>query len=124
MRWRCPGSIRPGLQTLGTATASKVAQARKWRFTMQLATQFHRSLVSLGVFAALALVVATQGEAAEGKDLRGNRVLASCPAQAGVDATDALVETRGAAASATTATPPRRIDWRAMLPAVTLRGRA
>jgi hypothetical protein len=89
---------------------------------MRLATQFHRSLVSLGLFGVLALLAATQGEAADGSPLRAERAIVSCPVQGGVDATAALAEARGTRAS--DAPAARRIDWRAMLPAVTLRGRA
>lgn len=92
---------------------------------MRLATQFHRSLVSLGLIGGLALLAATQGEAADGRDLQG-RPMVSCPVQGGVDASSALADTRAARESRESdgASPARRIDWRAMLPAVTLRGRA
>lgn len=89
---------------------------------MRLATQFHRSLVSLGLFGVLALLAATQGEAADGSGLRAERPIVNCPVQGGVDASAALAEARVERTEGST--PVRRIDWRAMLPAVTLRSRA
>ena len=89
---------------------------------MQLATQFQRSLVSLGLLGVLALLVATQGEAADGGSLRAERPVVSCPVQGGVDASAALVAARPERAD--DSAPARRIDWRTMLPAVTLRSRA
>lgn len=89
---------------------------------MRLATQFHRSLVSLGLFGVLALLAATQGEAADGNALRADRAIVSCSVQGGLDATAALAEARPARDAEAPAA--RRIDWRAMLPAVTLRNRA
>lgn len=92
---------------------------------MRLATQFHRSLVSLGLIGGLALLAATHGEAADGRDAQG-RPMVSCPVQGGVDASSALAEARTAREDreAEAGSPARRIDWRAMLPTVTLRSRA
>jgi hypothetical protein len=91
---------------------------------MRRATRFHRSLVSLAAFGLMALIGATQGEAADGNSISSARALAACPVQAGVDATGGLSQARDAAPPTADATPQRRIDWRAMLPAVTLRSRA
>lgn len=91
---------------------------------MHRATQFQRSLVSLAAFGLMALVVASQGKAADGSSLSGIRALAACPVQAGVDATSDLSQARDAAPPTADTTPQRRIDWRAMLPAVTVRSRA
>ena len=90
---------------------------------MRLTTQFHRSLVSLGLIGGLALLAATHGEAADGRDVQG-RPMVSCPVQGGVDASSALAESRASRTEREAGAPARRIDWRAMLPAVTLRGRA
>ncbi|MCE3001138.1 MAG: hypothetical protein LW860_00365 [Xanthomonadaceae bacterium] len=89
---------------------------------MRLATQFHRSLVSLGLIGVLAALAATQSEAADGAALRAERAIVNCPVQGGVDASPALASSREE--RSTDAGTPRRIDWRAMLPAVTLRSRA
>ena len=91
---------------------------------MRLATPFPRSLLPLGLIGGLALFAATQGEAADG-DAADQRPMVVCPVQGGVDASAALDEARSSRPSREeAAAPARRIDWRAMLPAVTLRGRA
>jgi hypothetical protein len=52
--------------------------------------------------------------------------MVSCPVQGGVDASSAVADARAPRDGRESggASPARRIDWRAMLPAVTLRGRA
>lgn len=92
---------------------------------MRLATPFHRGLVSLGLIGGLALLAATQGEAANGRDAQ-RRPVASCPVQGGADASPALAgaDTAREAQDPAAGSSVRRIDWRAMLPAVNLRIRA
>jgi hypothetical protein len=92
---------------------------------MRLATHFLRSLVPLGLVGGLMLSVATQGEAVEGRD-RGGRPLANIPPEGSVDVPQVRAETGAPHVDRNAASrpPSRHIDWRAMLPAVTLRGRA
>ncbi|MFN7550204.1 MAG: hypothetical protein ACK59M_08800 [Pseudomonadota bacterium] len=92
---------------------------------MRLATHLLRSLVPLGLVGGLVLSAATQVEAAGGLGRQG-RPLANLPPQGGVDAPQARAETGASRDDRNAAgTPPsRQIDWRTMLPAVTLRGRA
>ena len=91
---------------------------------MRLATPFPRSLLAAGLIGGLALLAATQGEAADG-DPAEPRPMVVCPVQGGVDASATRSDADTSRASREeAAAPARRIDWRAMLPAVTLRGRA
>lgn len=92
---------------------------------MRLATHFLRSLVPLGLVGGLVLSAATQGEAVEDQDRRG-RPLANIPPQGGVGVPQVRAETGVLHVDRSAASSPlsRHIDWRAMLPAITLRGRA
>jgi hypothetical protein len=90
---------------------------------MRLTTQYRRSVLSLALFGALALVAAVQAEAVA-EPAPPVLPVVSCPVTGGVDATLATREADDADARPDEAVP-RRVDWRSMLPAVTVRaGRA
>jgi hypothetical protein len=90
---------------------------------MRLTTQYRRGVFSLALFGALALVAAVQAEAVA-ETVPPSLPVVSCPVTGGADATLATREDDAAQAAAREAAP-RRIDWRSMLPTVTVRaGRA
>ncbi len=89
---------------------------------MRLSTLNRRSLLSASLLGLVGLLVIAQSKAADSVE-PANVSIASCEVTGGVDATLAANIERPAVSPQSPQTAARPLDWRAMLPAVSLRGR-